>query len=199
MTSILAPVFLSIQARIIAETSIKHCVEDTGQLQDDNPAVSYPCALIGIDTADMRSIGQNAQMGTLAITITVALEPHSSTANNTPDTYKLKALTYYEVEREIHLALQGFAPTYQVLTTPADPLADPPTSDIYTDILADVTGRLDRVRSTTNRSQPNLVIRSIVYSLGIEDYGTAIIPIYAPATPVITAAIVTPDTLLIDL
>lgn len=199
MNSITAQVYHSLQARIIAATSITHCVEDTGQLLDEQPAISYPCALIGIEVTDFRSLAQNAQTATLVISITIVLEPHSSTANNTPEVYKTKGLSYYVVEQEVHTALQGFAPTYQLLVTPANPDADPPTAAVYTDSLANVTGRLDRLRSAPNRTRADLRIRTLTYTLGYEDYSTAIIPIYAPATPVITAAIVTPDTLLIDL
>lgn len=172
MESIFSLIFLAIQNRIIDQvTTIKHVNEDTGQLMDENPALSYPCVLIAIERGTFTDLAENAQIGTVNITIKLVVAPRSATANNTPTDYKKKGLDYYELEQDLHKALQGWAPAY------VDVVDGP-------DLLADVCGALSRTQSIQNRSRADLRIREITYTLGIDDYTTKRIQLFEPVTPV---------------
>lgn len=172
MESLFALIFLAIQNRIVTEvTEIKHVNEDNGQLLDENPALSYPCVLISIDRGSFTALSQNAQIGTVNVTVKIVFPPRSSSANNTPIDYKKKAIDFYEVEDAVHKALQGWAPSYI-------DVEDGP------DLLGDVCGSLDRVSAVPNRTRADLRIREVTYTLGIDDYSTKLIQSFEPVTPV---------------
>lgn len=175
MTSIEALIFLALQDRIKNNSTVTHIAEDTGQLMDEQPAISYPCVLIGMERADFTDMSQNCQIGTINITVKIITAPHSSDAGNTPIASRKKALSYYDIENDVHKLLQGWAPAY------VDEVDGP-------DLLGDVCGRLDRMNARTINNISNLRIREVRYTLGIDDYQTKLIQDWSPK----------PDTLELD-
>lgn len=166
MESIFALIFLSMQKRIADETTVKHINEDTGQLADEQPAISYPCVLISQQSNSFSNIAGNCQLGTMSIVVKIVFQPHSSAAINTPDKYKQLALGINEVEHQVHQALQGWSPNYVVDAE---------------DVLADVTGSLSRVSSRPDNRRAELRVKEVIYTLGIDDYGTKNFQEYLPA------------------
>lgn len=167
MDSLLALIFLSLQQRIIAETHVRHVNEDSGQLADEQPAISRPCVLISFQLSSFTGMAQNCQLGRVTVSLKIITEPHSSSANNTPDKFKKLALSAHEIEHEVHQALQGWSPGYLVEDE---------------DILQDVTGSLTRISSQPDNSRADLRIRQVTYNLGIDDYGTHTWQEYVPVT-----------------
>ena len=191
MNSLFKLIFLSLQQRIAAATEIRFIVEDTGQLRDEKPALSYPAVVIDMNTASLRSLGRNVQEGTIMITVKVVTVPYSYSAANTPDAYREKGLKYYDNATAIHQALQGWAPSCTANGV---------------DLLGDITGSLDRVIEKTDRSRDDLRIRELTYSLGIEDNATLTLQQYFSAnnitlsiTPVIQSPGIAPEAVVIDL
>ena len=170
MDAIYTPVFLAIQNRIFEQTDIKHVNMDTGQLLDEQPAINYPAALIGFTSAAHTSIGSNAQLGVITISIKVVFDQNSHTSQQQPEAVRIKGLHYYELEQQLHRCLQGWAPAY--LITNED--------ESTTDILADVTGYLERTTASVDNTRADLRIRTLTYTLSVDDYGTMPPQLYAP-------------------
>jgi hypothetical protein len=198
MNSNFSLLFLALQARIDTivdsdNNKIFRTVDhDLGYLDEDIPPVNCPAVLIDMNSFKFSDMASNCQIAEGTVVFKIIFMPYSSTNTKTPLQWKEKGLNYYEIEEQLHQALQGWAPVYNVLVTPADPNAIPPTEDVYKDVLADVFGAFDRVNARTSNKRKDLRIREITYSIEFEDYGTKPDVIYIPVTPVITDHIV-PD------
>ena len=104
MNSPFALLFLAVQQRIGAindpDTSdplFAFVDQDYGQLEhtiSGLPPVSFPCALIDIESADFDNAAENIQTATLKISIRVGFAPYTSTSGLTPEEWKLRALAY---------------------------------------------------------------------------------------------------------
>lgn len=173
MESLFALIFLSIQKRINDTTPVRYIVEDSGQLKDEKPGLSYPAVLIAIEETSFNTGGANYQQGVLSVKVTVVTVPYSSTSNITPLEYRQKGLKYYDHEKQVHDTLQGWSPDFIVDGA---------------DVLGDITGSLDRTKARMNRSRGDLRIRECVYSLGVDDFSNIVLPDMAPVNSVTFAA-----------
>ncbi len=148
MNSPFANIFLSIQSRIKANAPfIKHSDQDLGQLKAARPAVSWPCVLIALEDFSFTALSENVQQARGTVVLRLAFPPYSSTSSATPQPFAEQALSYYDIEWQLHKVLQGWQPS-------------------------EVCGRLDRVTTTTQKRNDNYRVREMRYSLAFDDYST---------------------------
>ena len=150
MTSPFANLFLAIQQRIASGvTGIKHIAHDLGQLSaKGRPPVSWPCVLIDFEDFTFSNLGENVQTAKGTVLIKLGFAPHSPTAQDTPDEYRNTAISYYDLEWELHKSLQGWSPD------------------------AEEYGSLARTTATTQRRTDSYRIRELRYSIAFDDYST---------------------------
>jgi hypothetical protein len=193
MNSPFAILFLAIQNRIGAIVDgnghpiFKFIEQDLSQLEDatkgfNRPPVSWPCALIDIDDANFKQIGENAETGVVGVCVRIGFPPYSSTEIKVPDTYKNKALYYYDLEQALILALHGWSPGVTTINS-----TGPITFD-----LSDIFGHLIRVRATKEDRSDFLRVRCIYFTLSMDDYSTMNQVTTTPATLHLDAQIIIP-------
>ena len=182
MQGIFSNLYLVLQSKLSAISGIRFVAEDTGQLFDDQPAVLFPCIFINIDNVQFSNIAENCQMGMVYVVLKLVCDVYSDSSGNTPLSSKEKGLNYLAIESQIHQVIQGYSPS-----SDAVPVVSPEAQPTG---WADVFGAFDRVSAVTNKQRPDLRIRELTYSLGFEDYSTANIITYAPATLSFTDTIV---------
>jgi len=179
MLSPLSNLYLALQNTIaaLADTGgnpyFRYIDQDLGQFDnprpDNRPPVLYPCALIDIEEMHYANVADNCQQGKGSITIRLGFPPFSAGSSATPETYKEKALYYYELEQILHLALQGAHPV--LLDTTGK------------NILANIFGAYNRTSATTQRRKDALRVRELTYQIAYDDYSTQ------PTTQILPAAL----------
>jgi hypothetical protein len=81
---------------------------DLGQLDEAEPPLSYPCALIGFgDAQDFVTNQDFSQDGQLRITIKCGFKLRERTHSKTTPQYRTEALEHLETLQRVHDALQG--------------------------------------------------------------------------------------------
>lgn len=111
MNSPFSTLFLAVQARLKVEVpEILFTEQDLGQLEEQIPSVTYPCALIDLTDWAYETAGENIQFATGAIHIRVCMEAWSQTSNITPAKWRAKALSFYDLEWKVYKALQDWQP-----------------------------------------------------------------------------------------
>ena len=155
--------------------------QDLGQFETpDNLGkypVAWPAVLIDIDNMAFKSSGSNVQTGDGHIIFRLGFPPYSSGSSITPAPSQQKALYYYDLEYQLHIALQGWNPN-------ANPA--------YTTPLTGITGSLSRVTAATERRDDLVRVRVLTYRISIQDYSTKTTQSFAPATPIITEQLINP-------
>jgi hypothetical protein len=204
MTSPFALLFLAIQQRLdeimitrpgqeAEEKALRYIDAELGQLENyfegGRPSVSMPCALIDVDNATFKELGQNSQDGVITVVIRLGFDPYSSSSNLTPAESRNKALFYYELEQAVYNALHGWTPE-SCQITPLIPAA-PPIDEVpaVNADFEDTFGHLIRVGARTEERRDQLRVRTIAFTLSIEDKsarpgGTTFVAV----TPNITAS-----------
>jgi hypothetical protein len=105
-------IFISIQNRLKTITGLKYIDEDWGQLEaySDHPPVSFPMALIDLDSLQWSDEGAGMQSGEGSVTITVAdLKVTRSNAHATQQSRE-KAFGIFTHLEEVHQKLHGWCP-----------------------------------------------------------------------------------------
>jgi hypothetical protein len=74
--------------------------ENWGQLEQEEPPVRFPCALISFEGAQWENLGQHVQGGYATLRVVVACKPLS----------KSSALDIFDVMHSVHQALHGWCP-----------------------------------------------------------------------------------------
>jgi len=166
MTSLFGNLFLAIQERLQTIPRLSFIDHEYGQLEyydreNGKPPVTFPCVLIDIDQATFTDNSDNGQLGNCIVILRLGFPPYSATSQNTPQAYKEKALEFYEIETDIHNALQGWCP-------------------------GDEYNVLDRKSAMTERREDFIRVRQIRYSTGFDDYTTSKTWTKVAATPNIT-------------
>ena len=85
--------------------------QDLGQLEhySNQPAVSWPCALVDIKEFNFTDIGNDhLQLGTGLIQIRVAHTPYSPSNSLAPQDVREKAVGYYALEQKVFKSLHGW-------------------------------------------------------------------------------------------
>ncbi len=80
---------------------------NTGQLNEQQPPVDFPCALIDIDLPVCKDIGANIQQVAADFTITLAFKAVGKTNNKTPLSQQQLALLYFDTVDLVYKKLQG--------------------------------------------------------------------------------------------
>jgi hypothetical protein len=162
MDSPFANIFLAIQQRIQATVSaIAYINQDLGQLKaSTRPPVSWPCVLVDFEDFSFDNLAENVQTAKGIVVLRLGFAPHSSSSQVTPGTYLQKAIGYYDIEWQLHKAVQGWAP-----------------GNDY--------GSLCRTSAITQKRTDNYRVRELRYSMAFEDYSTKWQQQYAPATLVV--------------
>lgn len=170
MNSPFANLFLAIQQRIQASvTDITYIDQDLGQLKNNDkpsfrPAVSWPCVLIDFDDFSFQNLAENVQTTEGTVVIKLGFAPFSSSGQATPDTYREKAIGYYDLEWNLNKVLHGWAP-----------------GDDY--------GYLVRSTAITEKRTDTIRVREIRYRITFEDYSAANVIQYVPAAIAVTPEI----------
>jgi hypothetical protein len=158
MNSPFANIFLAMQSHIKTDAAfIKHIDQDFGQLKAPRPAVSWPCVLIDFEDFSFSALAENVQQATGIVVVRLAFPPYSSTSSATPAQYTEAALSYYDMEWQLHKLLQGWQPS-------------------------NASGKLDRANTATQKRNDNYRVRELRYKLAFDDYSTRNTISYAPVS-----------------
>ncbi|MDO5607628.1 MAG: hypothetical protein Q4G08_04135 [Capnocytophaga sp.] len=82
---------------------------DMGQMQDENPMVAFPCALLAIDALQTENISRSIQHVRGAFSVKIYVLTAGNTNVQTPEIHREKALAYLDLTEQIHKVLQGYA------------------------------------------------------------------------------------------
>ena len=148
MNSPFANIFLAVQDRIRdAVPAVKYIDQDLGQLRAAKPAVAWPCVLIDFEDFSFEDYGTLVQSARGNVVLTLGFAPQSNSSQATPGAYVQQALSYYDMEWALHVALQGWTPGGDI-------------------------GRLKRTSARTLKRNDNYRVREVRYSLAFDDYST---------------------------
>jgi len=167
MNSPFANLYLALQEYIAGLTSggdklIAYVDLDRYQLYvEGNPQLAYPSVLIDFEGWQFEQMGDSAQAGEGQVIFYLVFAPFSSTGSITPAPYMEKGLNYFDIEYQLHIALQNWS-----------------AGDNY--------GSLNRISATTEKIRADRRVRKIIYKLRLEDYSTLTVPAIADVPPVIT-------------
>jgi len=151
MNSPFANLFLAIQQRLESTvTDVTYIDQDMGQLKNNDkpffrPPVSWPCVLIDFEDFQFQNMSENVQNTEGTVVLKLGFAPFSSSGQATPDTYKEKAISYYDTEWNLNKALHGWSP-------------------------GDDFGYLTRSSAITEKRYDNIRVREIRYRIAFEDY-----------------------------
>lgn len=112
ITSPFANVYLKVQEQLKTNASLLRWIDhELGQLDhfEVKPPVSMPCALVDIDDGEFAEMGELCETGEVILIVRLGLFSYSASNNIAPDSVLEKALSFYEVEQQVHLALHGFS------------------------------------------------------------------------------------------
>lgn len=94
-----------VMTALSAIEELKWIDDDLGQLTQPDPAVNFPCALIGIGNVDRQDYGANGQFGDFILDITLGLRAHLPEATETPQKIHPYATELYRLIHKIDNAL----------------------------------------------------------------------------------------------
>ena len=166
MNSPFANIFLALQRHIqVNLPAISYIDQDLGQLKPaTRPPVLWPCMLIDFEDFNFENMGDNVQIATGTVVLTLGFAPHNSTSNNTPPLFLQRAISYYDTEWALHKLVHGWSPGHDY-------------------------GCLIRTSAITQKRTDSYRVRELRYSLTFEDYSTKPQIQYTPATLVVTEQI----------
>lgn len=87
---------------------LKYIDKDWGQLNAEQPAVGFPCALIDIASVEYSELGNNWQNGVATVTVRVANNRTNASSAHAPRAAKDLSYLTLELCEAINLKLQGF-------------------------------------------------------------------------------------------
>lgn len=79
---------------------------DLGQLDQEQPPVSWPCVLVGFDDSEFTDLSGNTQQGSWVIDLRVGFKLHERTHSHGAASYRAEALAHLDVVHKLHLAMQ---------------------------------------------------------------------------------------------
>lgn len=103
--------FQELQTALTGVAGIRYVDFDLGQLEQEAPPVSFPCALIGLGGSPVVANGAGVDQVNLNLTVRVAFRLYERTSSITNATYQGQALEHLDKLRDIHAALNGLAGT----------------------------------------------------------------------------------------
>ena len=179
MTSIYTQLYLAIQQRIVSikDTNnnevMKYTAQDVGQLENyivsqnggGKPPVDFPCALIDLAEAKYTDMSDRCQMGTMIVAIRLAFPPMFGTSETTSQKFRQKALQSYELEHAVNQVMHGWAPQSVDVVNELD--------EVETIDLTNTFGSFSRISASTEQRSDFIRVRTLVYSIGIQDMSLA--------------------------
>lgn len=179
MTSIYTQLFLALQQRLVLIKDInnndvlKYIALDLGQLENyvvgnnggGKPPVDWPCALIDLADAKYTDMSDRCQQGTMIVVLRLGFAPMAPTSDNTSQKFRQKALSFYELEQAVNQVLHGWAPTTVDVVNS--------TGEIETQDLTNTFGAFSRISASTEQRSDFIRVRTLVYSIGIQDMSLA--------------------------
>lgn len=156
MTSLFNQLLIKLQTRILAQvpddgndTGIRYIDQDFAQLEvyDTRPSVAFPCALIDYNQTVYKDLQLKSQLCTLNMNVRLGFDPYSSSNSLTDEATREKALSFYEIENKIYLAIQDWN---------ADGLLTIP---------------FKRISAITEKRQDKFRVRVIAFRASYEDRG----------------------------
>jgi len=151
MNSIFAKIFLAIQSRINDKvTGLSLVDQDFGQLDSEDllPGLTWPCLLIDMEDTSFSPLSDKAQIGECTILLRLAFG--QVVEEDPEEEYSDMATAQYNLEHNIHLALQGYG-----------------TTDF---------GPLMRSSAATEKRDDGVRVRWLRYTAAFEDRSTS--PVY---------------------
>ncbi len=80
-----------------------------GQLQEELPPISYPCALVDIDLPSCENIDEDFQQVRASFTITLVFKSIGETNSKAPQKRREYALNYFDTVDAVFDKLQGYS------------------------------------------------------------------------------------------
>lgn len=151
MNSPFINMYLEIVTRIKTRMpALKYVNQDLGQLENfgDRPPVMFPALLIDFDNWNFSQIGDHEQLASGNVTMRLVYPPFSDSSSLTDAKVREKALSFYELEWELHKLLHGWTGV--------------------------AFGALMRESAETEKRDDNLRVRNIVYSTCFQDSSATI-------------------------
>lgn len=81
---------------------------DTGQLHEERPPVSYPCALVEINLPRCEDIDSSTQRVYAEFTVCLAFNVIGETNSNAPVSQRSLALQYFDIVEKVERKLHGY-------------------------------------------------------------------------------------------
>ena len=97
-----------VEALAGALPQLKYVDKDWGQLNVEQPAVGWPCALADIEAVEYSDLSRGWQLASATIEVTVANKRTTSSSAHAPGDSKERSYLTLELCDAIHLRLQGF-------------------------------------------------------------------------------------------
>ena len=103
--------YKEIAAAVAGVAAVRWVDFDLGQLEQESPPVSFPCVVIGFDSANYLDLSGVAQQGTMVLGVRVAFKLFERTHSKTSPSFQDEALGHLDTLQNVHAALQGLAGT----------------------------------------------------------------------------------------
>jgi hypothetical protein len=101
-------IFKTIQDTITAQVAAVRWTDfDLGQLDAEKPPVSFPCALIGFNAGDYTLLGQDTNIGSVLVEISLAFRLRERTHSIATESFRDEALEHIDVVEAVRVALTG--------------------------------------------------------------------------------------------
>lgn len=101
-------IFKAFQARIAAQVpAIKYTDFDLGQLEVENPPVSFPCSLLSFSGSTSVQVSADNDAETLVVEIVIAFRLRERTSSVATDTYRDQAIDHIDTVTAVRQALSG--------------------------------------------------------------------------------------------
>lgn len=140
--------FLVLMQERMAELvpEIRYCNIDLGQLEMEQPPVSWPCCLLDLSDTQYADLFNGVQEANPCLVVMrIGSTPFSNTSNLRPESVRAKGLYYFELEDKIYRAFQGWT---------ADGLCSP----------------LTRIRKTTEKREVDIMrVRPMLFTTAFQD------------------------------
>jgi len=101
--------YLKIEELLKEIKSIRYIDLDTGQLQEENPPISYPCALIQIDIPSCEDIETRTQQVQAYFKVQIVTKTIGETNSLVPKKVREKSLEWLRLQDEVYKKLQGYS------------------------------------------------------------------------------------------
>jgi len=95
----------ALQTLLAGVEALKYIDADWGQLNLEQPPVKYPCAVIGIESAEYGNMGNHAQQGAVRFSVTIAQQRLNRTNAGAKSETKERAAEFWTLYHDVSDAL----------------------------------------------------------------------------------------------